>query len=275
MATRICATGQHPQEVVDDLATAVEVRVDEGSRAGQEQYGEQDQRPVPLDRQQRYLDRPRRQPEHEAEPVQGWHRQQVEDRQQDVDVDEGLHVGKDARVQPQRRVRGDQDHERRGQDVRDGPGQRRQRPAKVRVAHVAWIDRHRTTPTDRTDQDHQRPERIEVLQRVQRQAANAARQVVAEQRRDEAVAELVDRDGQDQGDKEWQPADQPAQAGAAIEQAHLVEQQQDQDGQADVLDWRDSWPTPRRPRRRGARVINSGLGAHGWRDDKRQAAWPL
>ena len=189
----------------------------DADRRADEEEAHQDQDTVPF----RLGDRPGQllgqQTDPDAKAVQRRQRQEVEDGQDAVQQHTGAKKEAEIVVEPpgvdgkridQERVvpRGDAQPDRQGQQrryrqVRDRPGRRDDGHARARpVAQRVHVHRNRLAPAEAGEKQQQRPERVQVHQRVERDAAQPPGRIIAQIAGAQRVAELMKGDAQQQRD---------------------------------------------------------------------------
>lgn len=96
----------------------------------------------------------------------------------------------------------DQSRERNQRQTEVGEGARegRQRHAAFRVAEGGGIHGHGLRPPEADDEEHERAERIDVRDRIERKSPGVLRRGVAETMRGDCVRPFVDRDRDEDAD---------------------------------------------------------------------------
>ena len=179
-------------------------------RQDQEEEDEDQQR-VAAERREGPGERWRQQPLDDMAAIERRKRDQVEDGEENVDQQEVDRVARDefertGRLAVRHRHRDAEDHrpDQGQQAVHPRPGERDQHHVAARVAQPFLDDRHRPCPAENRRmgdgedhrQDH-RPERIDVLQGIERQPPHGRRGRIAQPPRDKPVRDLVKDDGDD------------------------------------------------------------------------------
>ena len=167
---------------------------------------------VLVERRPLRVDRARHEAADDARAVERRDRQQVEDAEADVDDDRP--VDDLERVAGELRVRPDGGRRRRQHEVRGRPGGADERHADLRRgAQVVRIDHHGLGPAEQErrpaevgDHEHERAERIQVRERVERQPSHLLGAAVAERVRGQRMRKLVERERDDEDRRDQQEA---------------------------------------------------------------------
>jgi hypothetical protein len=160
----------------------------------------QDEGPVLLDLVQERPRRAREDVRQEVAPVERWQRDQVEDAEAEIEpVDPEEHT--QDRLAEKRcldasfyDLEGDEPDQGHG-EVRERARHRNHRHIPARVAQIVGVDRDRLRPAEARDDEGQRAERVDMGQRIARNAPLETGCRIAEAIGDEGMSQFVERHG--------------------------------------------------------------------------------